>query len=79
MLVDEVMTAKVITLRDDQTVSEAVQHLAENGISGAPVVDSAGTLVGIVTERDILNALRTKSTSLEMVYPSLSMVSVSFI
>ena len=79
MLVDEVMTREVITLSADQTISEAVSKMAEKGISGAPVVDDSGQLAGIITENDILNALKTKSSSLEMVYPSLSMVSVSFI
>ncbi len=79
MLVDDVMTREVITLRSSQSISDAVSKLAEHGISGAPVLDEEDRLVGIITEKDILNSLKLKNTRLEMVYPSLSMVSVSFV
>lgn len=79
MLVDDVMTKQVTVLRPDQTISDAVIELAKKGISGAPVVDENGQLVGIITENDILNAIKNTGKHLEMVYPSLSMVSVSFI
>ena len=79
MLVDDIMTREVQVLHPDQTISDAVTELAKQGISGAPVVDSSGALVGIITENDILNALKNTGKRLEMVYPSLSMVSVSFI
>ena len=79
MKVEEVMTKKVITLKSSQTVSEAVGQLAEHGISGAPVVDERGRLIGMVTEQDILGALKTRSKKIEMVYPSLSMLSVAFV
>ena len=79
MLVDEVMTRDVKVLSPDMAISDAVMELSKNSISGAPVVDSSGQLVGIITENDILNALKNTGKRLEMVYPSLSMVSVSFI
>ena len=79
MLVDDVMTREVKSLHPDQTISEAVTELSRSGISGAPVVDDNHQLVGIITENDILNALKNTGKHLEMVYPSLSMVSVSFI
>ena len=79
MLVDDMMTREVKLLNPDQTISDAVLELAKHGISGAPVVDSNGQLVGIITENDILNALKNTGKKLEMVYPSLSMVSVTFI
>jgi CBS domain-containing protein len=79
MKVEEVMTKKVVTLKLSQTISEAVEELAEHGISGAPVVDDSGNMVGMITEKDILNALKTKSKTVEMVYPSLSVLSVAFV
>jgi len=79
MKVEEVMTKKVITLKSSQTVSEAVGQLAEHGISGAPVIDEHGKLVGMVTEQDIIGALKTRSKHIEMVYPSLSVLSVAFV
>lgn len=79
MLVDDVMTRDVKVLHPDQTISDAVAELAKDNVSGAPVLDNNGQLVGIITENDILNALKNTGKHLEMVYPSLSMVSVSFI
>jgi CBS domain-containing protein len=79
MKVEDVMTKKVITLKPTQTISEAVTELAEHHISGAPVMDENGKTVGIVTEKDILNAMKTRCKSIEMVYPSLSVVSVAFV
>ncbi|MBA3045965.1 MAG: CBS domain-containing protein [Candidatus Thermoplasmatota archaeon] len=79
MKIEDIMTRKVITLNSSQTVAEAVDKLAENGISGAPVVDDDGQVVGILTESDILDAIKTRSKRVEMVYPSLSSLSVAFV
>jgi len=79
MKVNEVMTSDVFVVNKDDTVTEAVKKLAEKGISGAPVQNAEGKLVGMITETDILNALKVKYKRLEMVYPSLSKVSVTFI
>jgi len=54
MKVQEVMTTAVVTARPDATLKEAALLLAENGVSGLPVVDDAGTVVGVVSEADIL-------------------------
>jgi len=48
------MTTKVITVTPQTTVSELAQLLTENNISGAPVVDSNNTLIGVVTENDLV-------------------------
>ena len=79
MKVEEVMTEDVVVLKPEMAIEEAVRHLAEHGISGSPVVDTEGNLMGMITETDILNALKVKCKRMEMVYPSLSLVSVSFI
>lgn len=50
----DVMTANVITVTPDTTVPELVNLLLSRNISGAPVIDEAGTLVGIVTEADLM-------------------------
>ena len=55
----DVMTTDVITVDPDTTVQALAALLAERGISGAPVVDSSGRLVGIVSEGDLLH--RTES------------------
>lgn len=52
--ITEVMTTGVVTLRPEQTIEEAVAALAEHGISGAPVVDAGGRLVGLLDDTDLI-------------------------
>jgi CBS domain-containing protein len=51
----DVMTTDVITIDPDTTVQALATLLAERGISGAPVVDAGGKLVGVVSEGDLLH------------------------
>lgn len=50
---EDLMQTEVITLQVDAPVAEAVQTFEECGIKGAPVVDSAGNPVGVITASDI--------------------------
>lgn len=50
----DVMTPGPVTFRPDTSVHEAAQVLSENRISGAPVVDDDTTIVGIVSEYDLI-------------------------
>ena len=50
----DLMTESVIAVTKDTEVRELAQILTENKISGAPVVDGAGKLVGVVTESDLI-------------------------
>jgi len=50
----DVMTEMVLSVRRDTPVEEALELLLEHKISGVPVVDKNMTLVGIVTEKDLL-------------------------
>jgi CBS domain-containing protein len=54
MQVRNVMTRNVISVRSNQSVLEAAQLMLQNRVSGLPVVDAVGALVGIVTEGDFL-------------------------
>ncbi len=49
----DVMTTRVVTVRDDSTVAELAEVLLENEISGAPVVDENGQLSGVVSVQDL--------------------------
>lgn len=55
--VTEYMTKKLITFRKDTDINEVIQSLLENRISGAPVLDEAGEVVGLVDDKDCLNVL----------------------
>ncbi|MEA5501215.1 CBS domain-containing protein [Limnoraphis robusta] len=52
--VADVMTSKPILAKPDMPLKEAIQILAEHQISGLPVVNDAGKLVGIISETDII-------------------------
>ncbi|HNU82264.1 MAG TPA: CBS domain-containing protein [Thermoanaerobaculia bacterium] len=49
----DVMNSEVLTVRDDMSVEEVAAQLADNEISGAPVEDREGRLVGVVSVTDI--------------------------
>jgi CBS domain-containing protein len=51
--VKEVMTANVISFREDTPVTELAEQLSSNHITGAPVVTGDGFVVGIVSEVDV--------------------------
>lgn len=53
-LVKDYMTRSVITFRPDTDVLDAVHELVTNRIAGAPVVDEAGNLVGMLSELDCM-------------------------
>ena len=48
------MSTSLVTLSPDQDVMDAMDHLCRHRVSGAPVLDSQGELVGILTERDCI-------------------------
>jgi predicted transcriptional regulator len=53
----DVMTKTVITVSSDLSIRKLIQLLITERISGVPVVDDAGEVVGIISERDILQAV----------------------
>jgi acetoin utilization protein AcuB len=55
--VKDIMTRDVITVPPDFTVEETAQVLQKNRISGAPVVDANGQLVGTITQTDLFRVL----------------------
>ena len=52
--VDELMTHDVVTLPDTATVLEAWHTLAEKELGQAPIVNEAGTLVGLLSRADLM-------------------------
>jgi CBS domain-containing protein len=51
----DIMTANVRTVSPDTSIHDLAAFLCEHGISGVPVVDANGDLVGIVSEGDLLH------------------------
>lgn len=59
MKAGDIMTRNVVSVDPDATVLQAVRLMLQHRISGLPVVDKAGNLVGIVTEGDFLRRAET--------------------
>ena len=59
MQTQDVMTQYVISVSPDDTIARAIRLMLQERISGLPVIDSAGRLVGIVTEGDFLRRSET--------------------
>jgi CBS domain-containing protein len=54
MRVSDVMSTEPFTVRAETPLKEAARQMLDRGISGLPVVDSGGRLVGIITEGDFV-------------------------
>jgi CBS domain-containing protein len=57
MLARDVMTRDPLTLPPEAPLGVVANLFAERGISGAPVVDADGRLLGIVTEGDLIRRM----------------------
>ena len=55
----DIMTKKVVCIRKDTPIFEAIQLMANNNITGIPVVESDSTLVGMLSEQDVLRLFHT--------------------
>jgi len=54
MTIREIMTTPVRTVRQDAPIKEVARRLTEERVSGLPVVDAAGTVVGVISEADLI-------------------------
>ena len=54
MLARQIMTQHVITISADAPIADAVDAMLRHHVSGLPVVDASGDLVGIVSEGDFI-------------------------
>lgn len=61
----EIMTKKVVTLGSETPLLKASKILVSRKISGAPVVDKDNRMVGILSESDVIRALRRPLTALK--------------
>lgn len=57
-----IMTRKVITIGPDATVADVAQTMSQHRISGLPVLDAQGALLGMITESDVLRPLARSTT-----------------
>jgi len=55
--VADYMSTRLITVHREDSVAEAMAVLLTRKISGAPVVDDAGKLVGVLSEKDLMEVI----------------------
>jgi CBS domain-containing protein len=60
LTVSNIMTRKVFTLTPEAFIVHAAELMTEKKIAGLPVVEKDGSVVGIITESDLLKMLVTK-------------------
>ena len=66
MLVGERMSCPVITIQPDMPMLDALKLMQQEHVRRFPVVDKSGRLVGIVSEKDLLEASPSDATSLNI-------------
>ena len=57
VLVGEIMTKKVFTVKEDFSISDAAEIMDKHKVNRLPVVDNDDKLIGIITRGDIIGAL----------------------
>jgi CBS domain-containing protein len=59
MKASDIMTRRVISIPPESTILDAIELMLQNHISGLPVIDGSGNLIGVVTEGDFLRRAET--------------------
>ncbi len=62
----DIMTKKVVTVCPKTKVKEAIQLMVKNEVSGLPVLDDKGKVVGLLTEADAMAARSTQNVESAM-------------
>lgn len=57
VLIGEIMTKKVFTIKAKEDISDAAQFMDTHSVNRLPVVDEEGKLIGIITRGDIISAM----------------------
>ena len=70
MLIEEIMKTNIFTLKSSNTIKDAARIMRSNKIRHLPIVNDENNLVGLLTERDLKNALPSPlvKTAVENIY-----------
>ena len=55
MKAKDIMTTKIISVKKDMLIEDLSKHFIEHRVNGFPVVDENGKLIGVVTEKDLID------------------------
>jgi CBS domain-containing protein len=62
----DLMTREIVTVAPETPLADAIRLMLEHRVSGLPVVDGAGRLVGLVTEGDLLHRAETGTDTVRL-------------
>ncbi|AVQ99165.1 CBS domain-containing protein [Oceanobacillus iheyensis] len=74
MKIEEFMIRDVISVNKETTIKQLLEKLVQNKITGVPVVDEEGKLLGMVTDGDVIRHIQPKGRT---VYDIFSLILVS--
>lgn len=63
IMVRDIMSKELITLKDDSSIFDCAQKMIENGISSVVIKNSRGQLAGVVTKTDLVSTFLIESTA----------------
>ncbi|QQZ08645.1 CBS domain-containing protein [Heyndrickxia vini] len=75
MKVKDFMIRDVITVNENDSIKHLLNTLVDNKIGGAPIVDSDGKLVGMISDGDVLRSIQLKD---KVVYDYFSLMAYTF-
>ncbi len=65
MIVSDLMTKKIVSVQPETSLADAARIMLDQDLSGLPVLNAAGRLVGIVTEGDLLRRVEIGTAELK--------------
>ena len=68
--IQDAMEKNVIKFKSTDRIIDVAQSLRDNKISGAPVVDDYGKVIGMVSEGDIMRMVEVHSPQINLILPS---------
>ncbi len=74
----DIMTKNVITISPDKTLEDAILLLVHNKISGMPVCDESKKVLGMISEKDIMNFIFSGNVKTTTVREAMSKDIISF-
>lgn len=77
MLAKDIMRRKIVTVGSRLTLPELTKILEENAISGAPVVDATGAVLGVVSQTDLVRSRREASNGIPLYHREIDGPSMS--
>lgn len=60
VLARDIMARQVVAVKPEESLAEVAEAMGQNGVSGVPVLDKTGKVLGVITEKDFLVRMGVK-------------------